>query len=50
MDEFIKTIGNVAFLIAVSVPVYILIRIEGKLEKLTDSINMLSNVINNFRK
>lgn len=48
MDNLIGIIGNVGFPIAISV--YLLVRIEGKLEGLTNSINALSNVINNLGK
>ncbi|WP_411681337.1 YvrJ family protein [Clostridium thailandense] len=44
MDDLLNIIGNVGFPIAVSV--YLLVRLEGKLEVLTQSINNLSNVIN----
>ncbi|MBP1744941.1 MAG: hypothetical protein H6Q58_1919 [Firmicutes bacterium] len=42
--DLLTMIGNVGFPIAVSV--YLLVRIEGKLETLAASINNLSNVIN----
>lgn len=45
--DLLNLIGNVGFPIAVSV--YLLVRIEGKLETLTESINNLSNVINNVK-
>jgi hypothetical protein len=48
MDGLVGLIGNVGFPIAVSI--YLLIRIEGKLENLTTSINNLSVVINNSKK
>ncbi|WP_411681322.1 YvrJ family protein [Clostridium thailandense] len=44
MNDLLNIIGNVGFPIAVSV--YLLVRLEGKLEVLTQSINNLSNVIN----
>ncbi|WP_138207750.1 YvrJ family protein [Haloimpatiens lingqiaonensis] len=44
MDSIVNLIGNLGFPIAISL--YLLIRIEGKLENLTQSINTLSNVIN----
>lgn len=44
MDSIVNLIGNLGFPIAISL--YLLIRIEGKLENLTQSINNLSNVIN----
>jgi hypothetical protein len=48
MDGLVSLIGNMGFPIAVSV--YLLVRIEGKLESLTASINNLSTVINNLEK
>ncbi|MBU5335475.1 YvrJ family protein [Intestinibacter bartlettii] len=46
--EIIETlIANVGFPVAVSI--YLLIRLEGKLETLTDSINELSNNIINMK-
>lgn len=47
-NDLVGLIGNVGFPIAVSV--YLLVRVEGKLEVLTSSINNLSNVINNLNK
>ncbi|WP_102399651.1 YvrJ family protein [Haloimpatiens massiliensis] len=44
MESIVNLIGNLGFPIAISL--YLLIRIEGKLENLTQSINNLSNVIN----
>lgn len=41
-------IGNVGFPIAVSV--YLLVRVEGKLEVLTNSINNLSTAISSMMK
>jgi len=46
MEALVGLIGNVGFPIAVSI--YLLVRIENKLEKLTSSINQLSSVINNI--
>lgn len=43
-NDLLNMIGNVGFPIAVSV--YLLVRLESKLEVLTQSINNLSNVIN----
>jgi len=43
MDEFISLVGNVGFPIAVAT--YLLVRIEGKLTILTQSINELSKSI-----
>lgn len=48
MDGLVSLIGNVGFPIAVSI--YLLVRIEGKLENLTTSINNLSAVINRIEK
>jgi hypothetical protein len=48
MDGLVSLIGNVGFPIAVSI--YLLVRIEGKLESLTASINNLSTVINSLDK
>lgn len=46
--NLLTMIGNVGFPIAVSV--YLLVRLESKLEVLTNSINNLSNVINIMSK
>lgn len=46
MDALVELIGNVGFPIAVSI--YLLVRIEGKLESLAYSINTLANVLNNI--
>lgn len=43
MEEIYSQIANLGFPIAVSI--FLLVRIEGKLNKLTDSINELSKVI-----
>jgi hypothetical protein len=43
-NDLLNMIGNLGFPIAVSV--YLIVRLEGKLEVLTQSINNLSNVIN----
>ncbi len=43
-NDLLSMIGNVGFPIAVSV--YLLVRLESRLEVLTQSINNLSNVIN----
>lgn len=48
MEGLVSLIGNVGFPIAVSI--YLLVRVEGKLESLTNSINNLSNVINTLDK
>ncbi|MTK10637.1 MAG: YvrJ family protein [Clostridiaceae bacterium] len=44
-SDLLNMVGNVGFPIAVSV--YLLVRLESKLEVLTTSINNLSMVINN---
>ena len=44
----VQIIGNVGFPIAISV--YLLMRIEGKLEVLSNSINNLSNVMSKIEK
>lgn len=46
-DEIVKLISNLGFPIAISL--YLLIRIEGKLEGLTISINNLSQSINSIK-
>ncbi|WP_434799521.1 YvrJ family protein [Terrisporobacter vanillatitrophus] len=43
MDNIQSMIANLGFPIAISL--YLLVRIEGKLQALTDSINELSNNI-----
>lgn len=43
MDEVAKLVTNVGFPIAVSI--YLLVRFEGKIESLTNSINNLTNKI-----
>ncbi|CUQ03373.1 YvrJ family protein [Clostridium baratii] len=48
MDNFVQIIGNVGFPIAISL--YLLMRIEGKLEVLSNSINNLSNVMSKIEK
>lgn len=48
MDNFIQIVGNVGFPIAISL--YLLMRIEGKLEVLSNSINNLSNVMSKIEK
>lgn len=48
MEAIVSLIGNVGFPIAVSI--YLLVRIESKLESLTNSINNLSSVINAMDK
>lgn len=47
MEEIVNLIGNLGFPIAISL--YLLIRIEGKLENLTTSINNLSQTINSIK-
>lgn len=48
MEELFALIGNVGFPIAVSV--YLLVRVEYKLEELGNSINELARVIERFRE
>jgi len=43
MDDLLKSIADVGFPIAVAA--YLLIRIEGKLESLSSSINQLSTIL-----
>ncbi|NLM42728.1 MAG: YvrJ family protein [Clostridiales bacterium] len=43
MEEIFNGVANIGFPIAVSI--YLLMRIEGKMENLTASINELSKVI-----
>lgn len=43
MEDLYATVANLGFPIAVSV--YLLVRIEGKLERLTESIQELSRAI-----
>ncbi|MGL4740617.1 MAG: YvrJ family protein [Sarcina sp.] len=45
MDGLIEAIANVGFPIAITL--YLLMRIEGKLEKLSMTIDNLSNVLKN---
>jgi len=47
MEDIVQLISNLGFPIAISL--YLLIRIEGKLENLTISINNLSQSINSIR-
>ena len=47
MDNLATMIANLGFPMAISI--YLLIRIEGKLQGLTDSINELSRNIINLR-
>lgn len=47
MEEFFNQIANLGFPIAVAT--YLLVRVETKLSKLTDSINELSRVIEGIR-
>ena len=48
MDNFVQIVGNVGFPIAISL--YLLMRIEGKFEVLSNSINNLSNVMSKIEK
>ena len=43
MEDMLKQIGNLGFPIVISI--YLLVRVEGKLEKLSESINELSKAI-----
>jgi len=43
MDEMAGLLGNFGFPVAVSV--YLLVRLEGKVEELTESIHGLSEVV-----
>jgi hypothetical protein len=43
MEELLKQVGNYGFPIVLSA--YLLVRVEGKLEKLSESINELSKSI-----
>ncbi|MCR1952262.1 MULTISPECIES: YvrJ family protein [unclassified Clostridium] len=47
MEEVVNLVANLGFPIAISL--YLLIRIEGKLESLTNSINNLSQTINSIK-
>ncbi len=47
VEEIYAQIANLGFPIAVSI--YLLVRIEGKLEKLTISINELTKVIEKIK-
>lgn len=47
MQEIVDLVGNLGFPIAVTL--YLLIRIEGKLELLTQSINRLSQSLGSDR-
>lgn len=46
MDEVFSQIANLGFPIVISI--YLLVRIEGKLDELTKSINELSKAIGNI--
>jgi hypothetical protein len=43
MEDMLKQIGNFGFPIVISI--YLLVRVESKLEKLSESINELSRAI-----
>lgn len=43
MENIVAAIANLGFPIAISI--FLLVRIESKMEKLTESINELSNAI-----
>lgn len=48
MEGLLGQIANLGFPIVISV--YLLVRVEGKLEKLSDSINELSKTIASMQK
>jgi len=48
MEEMMGAVGNVGFPIAVSI--YLLVRVENKMDKLTQSIQELSKVIQVMQK
>ncbi len=48
MDDMILLLGNFGFPAAISI--YLLVRIEGKMEALSDSISALSEVIRSHLK
>jgi hypothetical protein len=48
MENIIGMVGNLGFPIAVSI--YLLVRIEGKIDTLTDSIHELSASISGYNK
>ncbi|WP_139905483.1 YvrJ family protein [Clostridium thermarum] len=43
MEDFLKAVANLGFPIAVAT--YLLIRIEGKLDNLSSSINQLATIL-----
>ena len=47
MEELVNLVANIGFTIAVSI--YLLVRVERKLEGLTNSINNLSQTINSIK-
>lgn len=47
MDDLVNLVANMGFPIAVSI--YLLVRVEKKLEGLTNSINNLSQTINSIK-
>ncbi|MCI6693896.1 MULTISPECIES: YvrJ family protein [unclassified Clostridium] len=47
MEELVNLVANIGFPIAVSI--YLLVRVERKLEGLTNSINNLSQTINSIK-
>lgn len=47
MDNLLQQIGNFGFPMVVSI--YLLVRVEGKLEHLSFSINELAKVIENLK-
>ena len=47
MEELVNLVANIGFPIAVSI--YLLVRVQRKLEGLTNSINNLSQTINSIK-
>lgn len=48
MEEIVTAIANLGFPIAISI--FLLVRIESRMEKLTESINVLANAISTVLK
>jgi hypothetical protein len=48
VEEFLGQISNIGFPIALSV--YLLVRLEGKMERLSESINELAKTIGTINK
>lgn len=47
-NEFVQIIGNFGFPVALAI--YLLVRFEKRIDKLRDSIDKLSNIINDLNK